>query len=140
MGTRCLTYVFDEECNPIVCVYRQFDGYPEGHGEDLKSILLGIPIVNGIPAESRNRLLFNGMSELAVLLVYGLKDQYPRGNIYLVPPTWPPEDHGQDYIWVVTGEVGESATVYYTCVYDDDEWHHWFGPRVDPSWCNKLYI
>ncbi|RLI43055.1 hypothetical protein DRO59_02285 [Candidatus Bathyarchaeota archaeon] len=95
--------MFDEEHRPIVCVYRQFDGYPDGHGEDLKSILLGIPIVNGISVESRNQLLFNGMYELAALLVRGLKDRYPRGNIYLVPPAWPPEDHGQDYIWVVTG-------------------------------------
>jgi len=130
MGTKCLTYVFDEECKPIVCVLRRFDGYPEGHGEDLKLILSGIPIVDGLPLGKKNRLLFNGMEELAALLVYRLKDQNPRGNVYLVPPVWPPEDYGQDYIWVVLGRVGECATVYYTHACNI-KWHHWFGPQVD---------
>lgn len=37
MGTRSLTYFYrnsDSE-NPLVCMYRQFDGYPEGHGKDI---------------------------------------------------------------------------------------------------------
>jgi len=139
MGTRCLTYVLDEECKPIVCVYRQLDGCPSVHGEDLKSILLRIPIVGGLPIRNKNRLMFNGMEELAALLVWGLKDRYSHGNIYLVPPIWPPEDHGQDYIWMVTGKVGECATVYYSCVCDDGGWHHWFGPQADPFWCSKQY-
>ncbi|RLI40746.1 hypothetical protein DRO59_08600 [Candidatus Bathyarchaeota archaeon] len=130
MGTRSLTYVFGEECKPIVCVYRQFDGYPSGHGEDLKSILSGIPVVNGIPVKSENRL-FNGMEELAAVLVQRLKEECPRGNIYLIPPVWPPEERGQDFVWVVTGKVGECASVYYYCTSLDDKWHHWFGPRAD---------
>ena len=31
MGTRSLTYVYENEA-PIICMYRQFDGYPSGHG------------------------------------------------------------------------------------------------------------
>jgi len=34
MGTRSLTYVYDNK-EPLVCMYRQFDGYPSGHGKEL---------------------------------------------------------------------------------------------------------
>ncbi len=139
MGTRCLTYVFDEEHRPIVCVFRRFDGHPEGHGEDLKSILMGIPIVDGLPLREKNRLMFNGMGELAALLVYWLKDQNLHGNVYLVPPVCPPEDYGQEYIWVVLGKVGECVTVYYTCTLSDDEWVYWFGPcKTPPNWLDSI--
>ena len=116
MGTRCLTYVFDEKYKPIVCIYRQFDGYPEGHGEDLRRILEGVPIVNGIPLNS-NRRLFNGMEELAATLVQKLKEENPQGNIYLVPPVWPPENYWQKYEWCAFGKNGRVPTVYYrnTC-------------------------
>ena len=35
MGTRSLTYVYDDYSvnTPIMCMYRQHDGYPTGHGE-----------------------------------------------------------------------------------------------------------
>lgn len=136
MGTKCLTYVFDEKRRPIVCVSRQFDGDPSSHGEDLKSILLGIPIENGIPVGSENRLMFNGMEELAAILVRRLMDECPRGDIDLVPPVWPPEDHGQEYVWVVLGRVGEYATVYYTHVCNG-KWVYWFGLHtVPPKWLN----
>ena len=138
MGTRCLTYVFDEKYKPIVCIYRQFDGYPEGHGEDLKRILEGIPITNGIPSRvllgKSDERLFSGMEELAAVLVQKLKEKDPHGNIYLVPPVWPPEDHWQEYEWCIFGKVGRTPTVYYRAACDSG-WVHWFGPPINILEC-----
>ena len=40
MGTRSITVVYDEyNDKPVVCMYRQFDGYPSGHGRELAEIL-----------------------------------------------------------------------------------------------------
>jgi hypothetical protein len=47
MGTRSLT-IFQENDNKEICVmYRQFDGYPDGHGEELARFLSGFTMVNG---------------------------------------------------------------------------------------------
>jgi len=50
MGTRALTFVYDGD-KPIVNLYRQYDGYPTGHGAELAQFLDGFKIVNGIGAE-----------------------------------------------------------------------------------------
>jgi len=50
MGTRSLTYIkseYNTEDN-IVCIYRQFDGYPTGHGIELANFLNGFKVINGI--------------------------------------------------------------------------------------------
>lgn len=40
MGTRSLTVFIDEHNDKeIVVMYRQMDGYPEGHGQDLVDFL-----------------------------------------------------------------------------------------------------
>ena len=37
MGTRSLTFVHDgDNAKPFVCMYRQMDGYPSGHGLELQ--------------------------------------------------------------------------------------------------------
>ena len=57
MGTRSLTRVIetwnDEKTNKLkkqvlVCMYRQYDGYPSGMGSDLAEFLNGGKLVNGI--------------------------------------------------------------------------------------------
>ena len=37
MGTRSLTFVYEGD-KPFVNMYRQFDGYPSGHGQELELI------------------------------------------------------------------------------------------------------
>ena len=49
MGTRSLTYVYDVK-TPVVCMYRQYDGYPSGHGQELAEFLFDGKLVNGIPS------------------------------------------------------------------------------------------
>ena len=49
MGTRSLTVVRDTEGAKDICVlYRQMDGYPTGHGAELKEFLVPFTVVNGI--------------------------------------------------------------------------------------------
>ena len=48
MGTRSLTYVYDGQ-TPIMCMYRQYDGYLSGHGQELANFLNELTLGNGIP-------------------------------------------------------------------------------------------
>lgn len=69
MGTRSLTYVYSHG-EPVVCMYRQYDGYPTGHGAELAEFLNGTSV-------------YNGMDCLAALMVaYFKKEPY---NFYLYP-------------------------------------------------------
>ena len=53
MGTRSLTVFNDTwENEEIAVFYRQFDGYPEGHGTDLLDLLKDMSIVNGMNSKN----------------------------------------------------------------------------------------
>ena len=47
MGTRSVTTIYEED-KPLLAFYRQMDGYPSGHGQELVDFLEGIEMVNGI--------------------------------------------------------------------------------------------
>ena len=79
MGTRSLTYTYDGDGEKIICLYRQFDGYPEGHGLELADVLLN----------TSN----NGIECLSASIVAKLKTGW--GNVYLYPVT--SGDCGQEY-------------------------------------------
>ena len=80
MGTRSLTFVYDEQGNKIINLYRQYDGYPTGHGQELAEFL-------------NNQKMYNGAGDLAALLVAHFKKE-PM-HYYLYPTDV--EDCGQDY-------------------------------------------
>lgn len=89
MGTRSLTTFIstwkDEKTNKvkndkIVTMYRQYDGYPTGHGLQLAEFLAQGKLVNGISSGDK-QLVFNGMGCLAAQVVAEFKDG--PGNIYL---------------------------------------------------------
>ena len=82
MGTRCLTIFKDHEDTEICVMYRQFDGYLEGHGVDLKAWADGKKLVNGIRGDYNS--VWNGMGCLAASCVANFKKD--AGNIYLHPP------------------------------------------------------
>ena len=81
MGTRSLTFVYDDN-RPVINMYRQYDGYPSGHGQELAEFLLDGKMVNGIPVGSKERM-FNGMGCLAAQLVANFKKD--AGGFYLYP-------------------------------------------------------
>ena len=63
MGTRSLTFVYEkygDKQMPIINMYRQFDGYPSGHGAELAEFLDGFRIVNGYSGDPVKTA--NGMS------------------------------------------------------------------------------
>ena len=75
MGTRSLTVFKEFDGTEIVVMYRQMDGYPRGHGADLKEFLLypkPMKLVNGIPGGSWERMA-NGMPCLAAQVISHFK-------------------------------------------------------------------
>ena len=92
MGTRALTFVYDGE-TPIINLYRQYDGYPTGHGAELAEFLNGFKIVNGLGPDTPSRIA-NGMGCLAAQLVSHFKGD-EAGQFYLYSPQT--VECGQDY-------------------------------------------
>ena len=81
MGTRSLTVINNEWDDSEICVlYRQSDGYPEGHGIDLLNFLKNMNIVNGISI-GESRRISNGMDCLAAQVVAHFKTG--PGDFYL---------------------------------------------------------
>ena len=91
MGTRSLTFVYNERGEAIVNLYRQYDGYPSGHGAELAEFLAGKRIVNGLSGDTS--MVFNGMGCLAASLVAHFKQSAGGFYIYAVTNT----DCWQDY-------------------------------------------
>jgi hypothetical protein len=94
MGTRSLTFVYDEDKQPLFCLYRQYDGYPSGHGSELAEFLSKFTIINGIGSnQSEFGRFANGMGCLAAQIVSNFKTEV--GGFYLYPTNT--KDAGQDY-------------------------------------------
>ena len=91
MGTRALTFVYDADRQPFLNLYRQYDGYIEGHGAELAEFLAGKTLVNGYGRESTE--LANGMGCLAASLVAHFKETVGGFYIHSVTET----QCGQDY-------------------------------------------
>ena len=91
MGTRALTFVYNEHNEPILNLYRQYDGYIAGHGAELAEFLAGKKLVNGFGRESTD--LANGMGCLAASLVAHFKETVGGFYIHSVTET----QCGQDY-------------------------------------------
>ena len=83
MGTRCLTYVYEGN-SPLICLYRQFDGYPSGHGAELGDFLKGIQLGNGIAGKPEMGTFANGMGCLAAQLIAHFKKSVGGFYIHLV--------------------------------------------------------
>lgn len=105
MGTRSLTKVFstynDEKKNKqvteqLVNMYRQYDGYPSGHGTELVDFLNSGKVVNGFGGNETERV-FNGAGCLAAQMIAHFKDGV--GNIYLEPIS--AKNCGQEYEYEV---------------------------------------
>ena len=103
MGTRCLTFVYDGDlAEPaIINMYRQYDGYPSGHGAELARFLDRGRLINGLTG--RDPHLFNGMGCLAAQMVAHFKQE--PGGFYIHPVT--DTECGQDYEYHVYQVAGQ---------------------------------
>ena len=96
MGTRSHTYIVEGE-TPIGALYRQCDGYVDGHGKELARFLSGHTIVNGFGSKSDP--VFNGIGDLGVRLFTHLKGNADEvGNFYLIAPTVPDSEEYGYYV------------------------------------------
>lgn len=100
MGTRSLTFVYDGK-EPIINMYRQYDGYPTGHGAELAEFLAPFTLVNGL-GMNESRKVANGMGCLAAQLVSNFKGT-EAGGFYLYPTS--AVDCGQDYEYHIFDNV-----------------------------------
>jgi len=117
MGTRSLTHIQDDN-NIIATIYRQFDGYPEGHGKDLQDLLSDATLVNGFSLGDEIPATFNGMGCLAAWLPGALK-KGEIGSIYLMRPGI--DDVGEEYVYTLylsNGKLYLKIVEYDTTVYD----------------------
>jgi hypothetical protein len=100
MGTRALT-VFKNKDDVEICVmYRQMDGYPEGHGLELAEFLNGFKMVNGL--SDKKEKIANGMSCLVAQVIAHFKTE--AGSFYIYPAGT--RDCWEEYIYIVTGKEG----------------------------------
>ena len=101
MGNRSLTFVYDSYkakngrtvYRPIINLYRQYDGYPSGHGQELYDFISQFKLVNGLTLGDTRRIA-NGMGCLAAQMVSHFKGN-EAGQFYLYPAD--AKDCGQDY-------------------------------------------
>ena len=140
MGTHALTIVRDGNVqdwdrkepfrgNPngvfggpvLICMYHQYDGYPEGHGRRLKELLQDSTVVNGIGHKEESPAYFNGMGCLAAYLVSHFKDGI--GGVYLAP---------------LTGEWGADEFCYVLTLNNDNELNLLVSSFDDPIYDGSL--
>ena len=112
MGTRSLTYVYDGE-TPIMCMYRQFDGYLEGHGQELANFLNELTIGNGISGKPELFTFANGMGCLAAQMIVWFK-KTPGG--FYIHPIELNQNCWQDYEY----HVYENKVVVVSHFFDDE--------------------
>ena len=105
MCIKSLLIIHDEHNeDALVCIYRQYDGYPTSRGQEIKDILNDgkVEITNGIRGsqfkedENQTKIKHNGMGELAAWVLMQEKLQNPEGNVYLFPCIDEP-DYGQEF-------------------------------------------
>lgn len=102
MSTRSITVINNADCGNEVCVlYRHCDGYPTGHGAELKEFLTGFTITNGI--RDRGGKSANGATCLAAQMVKHFKDGVGQFYLYAAGT----RDVWEDYTYVVTAKTGE---------------------------------
>ena len=146
MGTRSLTTFIDDHTDEeIVVMYRQYDGYPGGHGRDLLNFINGIKVVNGIPGGKRTKQMANGIGCLAAQGVGHFKREV--GYFYLY--TADTRDHGEEFVYTIYAKDKE-LKVKVEDVYNDEvlfdgnteEMDEWLGdddrPNFDTSE-SKIY-
>jgi len=92
MGTRSTTKIY-QDGKLVLALYKQYDGYPEGWGKDLKGFLKSKRFVNGFSMDNKDRV-FNGICDFALQLVCRFKEG--AGGLYATT-----EDDSQQYNYVI---------------------------------------
>lgn len=132
MGTRALTIVQEDNGQDICVLYRQMDGYPSNHGQELAELLKGRTIVNGIRHGHNNREQSNGMGCLAATIVVHFKTDI--GGFYLHPSG--SRDCGESYRYIVY-PAGERIKLRVESGYNGRVIFEDFADNFTPEACNE---
>lgn len=110
MGTRSITRVYEDnrKKQPIVSIYIQFDGYPEGVGLTLRDFINSKTLVNGHNGGIKQA---NGMGCLAAQIIEHLKDGV--GNVYIEPVRGDGRD--QEYLYEIFPDNEKENGINITC-------------------------
>ena len=127
MGTRSLT-VFGKGVDEIVVMYRQMDGYPTGHGQELAEFLDGFTVVNGY-SFADNRKIANGLNCLAAQVIAHFKNGV--GGFYLYPANT--RDCWEEYIYIVS-EKNSAPYIEVIDTYDNGNFLFKGTPRKMLNW------
>ena len=120
MGTRSLTIINDGDNNDeeICTMYKQYDGYLDGHGQDLIDFCKPFEIVNGF-GRSENKQA-NGAGCFAAQLIAHFKTAI--GNVYIYPANT--KDVGEDYIYSLSiksySPIRLTVSSFGNIIFDDD--------------------
>lgn len=106
MGTRSLTVIRNDRKKEICVLYRQYDGYLEGHGKDLAEFLNGFTVVNGFNDKTPERAA-NGNECLAGQIIAHFKEGI--GHFYLYPAYQ--RNCDEEYIYYVDYKQGAEITI-----------------------------
>jgi hypothetical protein len=109
MSTPALTILRDGDNKDIAVLYRHWDGYPSGHGVELRDFLKSTNITDGIGVDAEIGMVANGWHCLAAQIVAHFKTG--AGGFYLYAPGT--RDIGEDYVYVV--KPGQSGIHLEVC-------------------------
>lgn len=96
MGTRARVNIFEGN-SVLVSIYRQFDGYPDGLGQEIADFAAKMVIVNGIPVGDPEMVAgkaANGIGCFAAQLIARLKCD-SIGSVYV--RNTDADSHGEEY-------------------------------------------
>lgn len=92
MGTRSTTKIYDNG-ELVLALYKQFDGYTSGWGNELIDFIKSGKVVNGLSLKESQRV-FNGCGDFALQLVAHFKTE--AGGLYATT-----KDDEQEYNYVI---------------------------------------
>lgn len=125
MGTRSLTHFKTETGKTICTIYRQYDGYPTGHGADIKRVLGDRTLVNGYSYPDQEA---NGIGCAAALMIADLKKDMLAGNIYIESPN--AKDMFEDFTYYIKAH-GDTFKLTVVEQYDETPKTIYDGPIRD---------
>lgn len=80
MATRA-SIIMKEKGQPVMAIYKHWDGYPSGLGKQIEDIISGGKIVNGLSVDSKLGEVFNGAGCLFATMIAKLKEN--PGDVYV---------------------------------------------------------
>lgn len=116
MSTRSLLIIRDEFKEPIICLYKHYDG--STFGDKIIQFANSKKFVSGIQSGSEN--ISNGFGDFVAQLVMFFKNQSPVGDVYLYPASIgrsgndPYKDFPDvEYVYYLSPVIGKSGIIQF---------------------------